>query len=77
MNVIECLEHLAQTALADSRFVPAVRRTLSQLPTTYEPDEYLRARLHSRQIDLRTSLFVLAVTVGNFSVVLGYWLTPQ
>jgi hypothetical protein len=32
MNVIECLEHLAQTALANSRFVPAVRRTLSQLP---------------------------------------------
>jgi len=44
---------------------------------TCEPDEYLRARIYARQIDLRTSLVVLAVTVGNFSVVLPYWLTPQ
>jgi hypothetical protein len=44
---------------------------------TCEPDEYLRARIHPRQIDLRTSLFVLAVTVGNFSVVLAYCVTPQ
>jgi hypothetical protein len=30
------------------------------------PDEYLRgARIHPRQIDFRTSLFVLAVTAWN------------
>jgi hypothetical protein len=36
---------------------------------TGEPDEYLRAPIHPRQIDLRTSLFVLAVTAWNPLVV--------
>jgi hypothetical protein len=39
----QCLEHLAQTALADSRFVAAVRRTPSNFRPAFEPDEYLRA----------------------------------
>jgi hypothetical protein len=42
-----------------------------------KPDEYLPARIHASQIDLCTSLFILAVTVWNFLVVLAYWLTPQ
>jgi hypothetical protein len=42
-----------------------------------KPDEYPPARIQASQIDLCTSLFILAVTVWNFLVVLAYWLTPQ
>jgi hypothetical protein len=45
--------------------------------TRLSPNEYLRARIHTSQIDPRTPLFVLAVTVGNFSVVLAYCVIPQ
>jgi hypothetical protein len=50
---------------------------LPNLRPAPEPDEYLRAGIHTSQINLRTSLFVLAVAIWNFLVVLGYWLTPQ
>jgi hypothetical protein len=33
----QCLEHLAQTALADSRFVAAVRRRIPNLPPRLGP----------------------------------------
>jgi hypothetical protein len=53
------------------------RGRLPSLRPALETDEYLRTRIHASQIDIRTSLFVLAVTVWNFLVVLAYWLTPQ
>jgi hypothetical protein len=50
---------------------------LANLLPGLKPDEYLPARIHASQIDLCSSLFVLAVTIWNFLVVLAYWLTPQ
>ena len=50
---------------------------LPNLLPRLKPDEYLPARIQASQIDLCTSLFILAVTVWNFLVVLAYWLTPQ
>jgi hypothetical protein len=66
-----------QTALADSRLSLLFGGCLPNLRPAPEPDEYFRARIHTSQINLRTSLFVLAAAIWNFLVVLGYWLTPQ
>jgi hypothetical protein len=50
---------------------------LANLVPGLKPDEYLPARIHASQIDLCSSLFVLAVTLWNFLVFLAYWLTPE